>query len=85
MHDKVDLGECWTASQMYVRHQSMAARKARSRQANSAGAMPLRRALVQNASQYDLEERKTAEMMKRCTVRQNIVTIGWRADLVDVV
>ena len=36
---------------------------------------------VQNASQRDLEERETAEIIKRCTVRNDIVEVGSRAQI----
>jgi len=36
---------------------------------------------VQKASQCDFEERETAEMMKRCTVREDIVKVGSRAQI----
>jgi hypothetical protein len=36
---------------------------------------------VQKASQWDLEERETAAMTKRWTVREHIVKVGSRAQI----
>ena len=40
---------------------------------------------VQNAAQRVLEERVTAEIMKRCTVRDDIVEVGSRAQIWSMV
>ena len=40
---------------------------------------------VQNAAQRDLEERETAKIMKRCTVRNDIVEVGSRAQIRSMV
>ena len=36
---------------------------------------------VQNAAQRDLEERETAEIMKQCMVRDDVVEVGSRAQI----
>jgi hypothetical protein len=70
-----------------VRRQSRAATKAQARWEISAEARQpthAQCALVQNALQYDSEERATVEMMKRCTMREDIIKVGSCADLAGV-